>query len=103
MLVWRFAALSLGYSPAPVSSGYAEPPSPKQSWFAGLFNWKTALSYTLLSTESPQVSRFACRRMLEAVGVAVVVENADGVAILKCRVNELRGASFPPRSFEGRS
>ncbi|GAA5834744.1 hypothetical protein JCM11251_003651 [Rhodosporidiobolus azoricus] len=73
-------------------SGANDPASPKQSWFAGLFNWKS-LSYTLMSTDYAHPTRLECKRLLESMGVAVLVQNADGMAILKCRVSEKRDSS----------
>ncbi|GAA5843224.1 hypothetical protein JCM3766R1_006629 [Sporobolomyces carnicolor] len=73
-------------------SGANDPSSPKQSWFAGLFNWKS-LSYTLMSTDYAHPTRLECKRLLEAIGVSVVVQNADGMALLKCRASERRDSS----------
>ncbi|GAA6022405.1 hypothetical protein JCM11491_001580 [Sporobolomyces phaffii] len=73
-------------------SGANDPSSPKQSWFAGLFNWKS-LSYTLMSTDYAHPTRLECKRLLEAIGVSVVVQNADGLALLKCRASERRDSS----------
>ncbi|GAA6039873.1 hypothetical protein JCM8097_006773 [Rhodosporidiobolus ruineniae] len=74
-------------------SGANDPASPKQSWFAGLFDWKKNLSYTLMSTDYAHPTRLECKRLLEGMGVAVVVQNADGMAILKCRAHERRDSS----------
>ncbi|GAA5881260.1 hypothetical protein JCM3774_002867 [Rhodotorula dairenensis] len=73
-------------------SGANDSAVPKQSWFAGLFNWKS-LSYTLMSTDYAPTTRAECKRVLEEMGVAVVAQNADGMVILKCRVHERRDAS----------
>ncbi|BGP55155.1 serine/threonine-protein kinase gin4 [Rhodotorula sphaerocarpa] len=73
-------------------SGANDSAVPKQSWFAGLFNWKS-LSYTLMSTDYAHPTRMECKRLLEEMGAAVVVQNADGMGILKCRVHERRDAS----------
>ncbi|GAA5881930.1 hypothetical protein JCM16303_003472 [Sporobolomyces ruberrimus] len=73
-------------------SGANDPSSPKQSWFAGLFNWKS-LSYTLMSTDYAHPTRLECKRLLEAIGVSVVVQNAEGMALLKCRASERRDSS----------
>ena len=92
-----------------------DPSAPKQSWFAGLFNWKQLVShrarcrsflrrithisatclqnYTLMSTDNAHPTRLACKKLLENIGVQVVVQNADGMAVLKCRASELRGTS----------
>lgn len=50
-----------------------------------------------MSTDYAHPTRLECKRLLEEMGAAVVVQNADGMAILKCRVHERRGmlASFP--------
>ncbi|BGP15692.1 serine/threonine-protein kinase gin4 [Rhodosporidiobolus nylandii] len=76
-------------------SGREDPASPKQSWFAGLFNWKS-LSYTLMSTDYAHPTRLECKRLLEGLGVAVVVQNADGMAVLKCRASERRDSTGGP-------
>ncbi|GAA5855207.1 hypothetical protein JCM8547_008984 [Rhodosporidiobolus lusitaniae] len=73
-------------------SGANDPASPKQSWFAGLFNWKS-LSYTLMSTDFAHPTRLECKKLLEGMGVSVVVQNSDGMAILKCRASEKRDSS----------
>lgn len=94
-------------------SGANDSAVPKQSWFAGLFNWKSLVrfvslaltrqigklnrgslaqkSYTLMSTDYAHPTRMECKRLLEEMGAAVVVQNADGMGILKCRVHERRG------------
>jgi hypothetical protein len=51
-------------------------------------------SYTLMSTDFAHPTRLECKRLLESMGVSVVVQNADGMAILKCRASEKRGASL---------
>lgn len=50
-----------------------------------------------MSTDNAHPTRLACKKLLESMGVSVAVQNADGMAILKCRVHELRGA-LPPAS-----
>ncbi|GJN88930.1 hypothetical protein Rhopal_001901-T1 [Rhodotorula paludigena] len=84
---------TVSFAPIPSSrSGANDPTSPKQSWFAGLFNWKS-LSYTLMSTDFAHPTRLECKRLLEQLGVQVVVQNADGMAVLKCRATERRDSS----------
>lgn len=46
-----------------------------------------------MSTDNAHPTRLECKKLLENFGVIVVVQNADGMAILKCRASELRGAS----------
>ncbi|GAA6047066.1 hypothetical protein JCM3770_004179 [Rhodotorula araucariae] len=84
---------TVSFAPIPSSrSGANDPTSPKQSWFAGLFNWKS-LSYTLMSTDYAHPTRLECKRLLELIGVAVVVQNSEGMTLLKCRVSERRESS----------
>ncbi|SCV67531.1 BQ2448_5142 [Microbotryum intermedium] len=77
------SAPAVGFSPVVGISG-GSPSSPKQSWFAGLFHWKQ-LSYTLLSTEDTNSTRSMCKRILESIGVIVLLANEGGSSILKCR------------------
>lgn len=44
----------------------------------------------LLSYETVLTTRGECKRILESLGVKVVIENADGAGVLKCRTDELR-------------
>ncbi|KAE8231951.1 hypothetical protein CF326_g3020 [Tilletia indica] len=70
-------------------------PSPKQSWFTGLFNWKPA-SYTLYSTENLSATTTECRRLLNSFGVRTILEDAESdlrVAVLKCVSAEVRDPS----------
>jgi ribosomal protein L35AE/L33A len=50
-------------------------------------------TYTLLSVDNVVATRSECKRILENLGVFIVLENADGNTILKCRVEELFGAT----------
>ncbi|KAK4056001.1 serine/threonine-protein kinase gin4 [Microbotryomycetes sp. JL221] len=84
---------TVSFSSNPPTSYNTGPASPKHSWFAGLFNWKSALTYTLMSTESIATSRQECLKLLSGMGVNVVVQNSDGMTILKCRVYELRDSN----------
>lgn len=73
--------------PTPVF-GSPDPNAPRQSWFAGLFNWRQ-LSYTLQSVESVTNTQYSCKRILESLGVTVILENKRGVLVLKCHVQQL--------------
>ncbi|KAK4686621.1 serine/threonine-protein kinase HSL1, negative regulator of Swe1 kinase, partial [Tremellales sp. Uapishka_1] len=77
------------------------PPSPliigasqesKQSWFSNLFSWKPAI-FTLISADDCASSRAECIKLLESFGAAVILEDADGWGILKCRVDDIRDVS----------
>ena len=43
------------------------------------------------STDRIEVTRAECKRLLESFGVRVVLENADGSATLRCKVDEQQG------------
>jgi hypothetical protein len=53
-----------------------------------------------MSTDYAHPTRLECKRLLEAIGVSVVVQNADGMALLKCRASERRGEHCESFEFE---
>ena len=63
--------------------------TPKRSWFGGFFRFGPA-SHQLLSTQDVSVTRSECRRILEEMGVMVTLVQAEGMGILKCRLEETR-------------
>ncbi|EPQ31486.1 uncharacterized protein PFL1_00821 [Pseudozyma flocculosa PF-1] len=93
--------LDIGSSNAYVSSAPSPNPStapstpatpsmtPKNSWFAGLFNWKPA-THTLMSTENFSETLVETSRLLQSYGVRVVLEDSEHHGTLKCTVNEYR-------------
>ncbi|KZP01684.1 Pkinase-domain-containing protein [Calocera viscosa TUFC12733] len=68
---------------------YSQVNAPKRPWFNNLFNFK-APQYELLSRYNMAVSRDECRKMLQNLGVTVLLQNADGPGVLKCRLDEIR-------------
>ncbi|OCF36519.1 CAMK/CAMKL/GIN4 protein kinase [Kwoniella heveanensis BCC8398] len=83
--------------------GGSAPPSPllvgssnevKTSWFSNLFSWKPA-TFTLISADDCASSRAECIKLLESFGASVILEDADGWGVLKCRVDEIRGITIP--------
>ncbi|KAK7012265.1 CAMK/CAMKL/GIN4 protein kinase [Favolaschia claudopus] len=63
--------------------------SPKRAWFENVFSFKP-ITYTLPSTRDFYTTRNECRRLLMAMDVRVVLEDSDGLGILKCRLDESR-------------
>lgn len=63
--------------------------APKRSWFGGFFRLGPA-SYQLLSTQDAQVTRSECQRILEEMGVTATLIQAEGMGILKCRLEETK-------------
>ena len=49
--------------------------------------------FTLISADDCASSRAECIKLLESFGASVILEDADGWGVLKCRVEEIRGAS----------
>ena len=58
------------------------------TWFGNLFKLKP-VSASLLSVHDPHTSREECQRILHGLGVRVVLIHADGLGILKCRLDEV--------------
>lgn len=63
--------------------------SPKQSWFAGLFNWKPA-TCTLMSIENFSTTHAEAKRLLQSCGARVFVEDSENTGTLKCSLAEVR-------------
>ncbi|KAJ7252710.1 kinase-like domain-containing protein [Mycena haematopus] len=68
---------------SPISS------SPKRTWLENVFSFKP-IAYTLSSTRDFYTTRNECRRLLMAFDVRVVLEDSEGLAVLKCRLDEGR-------------
>ncbi|KAK7686239.1 hypothetical protein QCA50_010459 [Cerrena zonata] len=64
-------------------------PSPKRSWLNNIFGFRPP-SYQLLSAEDIHVSRLECKVILEEMGLGVVLTQAEGMGVLKCRLDESR-------------
>jgi serine/threonine-protein kinase HSL1 (negative regulator of Swe1 kinase) len=47
--------------------------------------------FTLISADDCASSRTECIKLLESFGASVILEDADGWGVLKCRVEEIRG------------
>jgi len=63
----------------------ASPLSP--TWFGNLFKLKP-VSFSLLSVHDPHTSREECKRILHELGVRPLLTHADGLGVLKCRLDE---------------
>jgi hypothetical protein len=68
---------------SPVSS------SPKRSWFGNVFSFKP-VTYTLFSKHDVRTTRNECRRLLMGMEVHVVLEDSEGLGVLKCYLDEAR-------------
>ncbi|KAJ7449622.1 Pkinase-domain-containing protein [Mycena latifolia] len=63
--------------------------SPKRTWLGNVFSFKP-ITYTLSSTRDVHTTRNECRRLLMGMDVRVVLEDSEGLGVLKCRLDEVR-------------
>ena len=81
-------------TPPGVPSILSSPVGEFKGWFSNLFNWR-AHTYVLCSTNNLVSTRTETTRILEQLGIAVVLEDPEGVhsqgnaMILRCRTNEV--------------
>ncbi|KAF8216401.1 kinase-like domain-containing protein [Mycena galopus ATCC 62051] len=68
---------------SPISS------SPKRTWLENVFSFKP-ITYTLPSARDFYTTRNECRRLLMGMNVRVVLEDSEGLGVLKCRLDEGR-------------
>ncbi|KAJ7155501.1 kinase-like domain-containing protein [Mycena crocata] len=66
--------------------------SPKRTWLGNVFSFKP-ISYTLSSMRDVYTTRNECRRLLMGMEVRVVLEDSEGLGVLKCRLDEVRDPS----------
>ncbi|CAK5267567.1 unnamed protein product, partial [Mycena citricolor] len=63
--------------------------SPKRTWFGHVFKFKP-VTCSLESVHEFHVTKNECRRVLMGMDVRVVLEDADGGSVLRCRFDEFR-------------
>ncbi|KAJ7180576.1 kinase-like domain-containing protein [Mycena filopes] len=63
--------------------------SPKRTWLGNVFSFKP-ITYTLSSARDVYTTRNECRRLLMGMDVRVVLEDSEGLGVLKCRLEETR-------------
>lgn len=64
------------------------PVSPK-TWLSSMFRFKSS-TFTLLSTYDAHTTRNECRRLLMTMDVSVMLQDAEGLGVLKCRLDEFK-------------
>ena len=80
-----------------VGSGISSPGStlpspsslPKRTWFDSVFRIKPA-THRIFSSHDAQTARSECRRMLMGLGAHVMLTQAEGLGVLKCRMDEVQ-------------
>ncbi|KAJ3881272.1 Pkinase-domain-containing protein [Lentinula edodes] len=75
------------------SSPFLSPMSTGSAWFTNVFKFSRPEVFTLHSTHSVHVTRNECRRLLMAMDVRVILEDAEGLGILKCKLSEVRDSN----------
>lgn len=70
---------------------------PRRTWLGNLFRFKPA-SFQLVSTQDAAFTRQECREILEGMGLHVVLTQAEGMGVLKCRLEQSRDPAglMPP-------
>lgn len=63
--------------------------TPKRNWLGNMFRLGPA-TYMLYSMQDSHTTRNECKRILEDMGVAVMLLQSDGMGTLKCRLEELK-------------
>jgi serine/threonine protein kinase len=76
-------------SPAFSEGSFTLPSTPRRSWFGDVFKFKPT-SFILLSVHDAYTSREECRRVLVGLGIRVTLAHADGLGVLKCKLDEVR-------------
>ncbi|THH14632.1 hypothetical protein EW146_g5724 [Bondarzewia mesenterica] len=75
-------------SSSPTTSDVSSLPSPlSPTWFGNLFKLR-AVSFSLLSVHDADTTREECRRLLNNMGVRMVLTQAEGLGVLKCKTDE---------------
>lgn len=80
--------------PTPTMSSHASA-GPKQSWFAGLFNWK-AVSYHLSSHEGFVATQVEVRRLLLSLGAGskCFIEDSEALGAWRCSMKDSNGKTL---------
>lgn len=76
-------------SPSPLSPLSS---SPKRRWLGHVFRFKPT-SFSLLSMHDIQTARNGCRRLLMGMNVRVMLEDSEGLGVLRCRLEEVKDPS----------
>ena len=74
-------------TPSPSEGDNPPPVSPKRSWLTNIFKFR-ATNHWLLSTQDVYSTRNECRRLMMEMGAQVILQDPEGLGILKCRLDE---------------
>ncbi|MBW0578059.1 hypothetical protein O181_117774, partial [Austropuccinia psidii MF-1] len=87
---------------SPASSAFSDDStlmSPKVSWFANIFPWKTT-SFRLMSRKSCTESRAQAKLFLEELGCLALVEKLETTVVLRCKYDDHLGETARPIKFK---
>ena len=73
--------------PSPSEGDNSPPVSPKRSWLTNIFKFR-ATNHWLLSTQDVYSTRNECRRLMMEMGAQVILQDPEGLGVLKCRFDE---------------
>lgn len=68
-------------------------PGPKQSWFAGLFNWKP-MTLSLSSYEGFVATQVETKRLLFTSGAKVFIEDSEALGAWRCSLKDNNGKTL---------
>lgn len=83
---------SMGSSSVPGTPSMASP-GPKQSWFAGLFNWKP-MTLSLSSYEGFVATQMETKRLLLTSGAKVFIEDSEALGAWRCSLKDNNGKTL---------
>ncbi|KAH8104005.1 kinase-like domain-containing protein [Cristinia sonorae] len=82
-------ASSSAFSVSDGGSSFVFSSVPRRTWLGNLFRFKPA-SFQLVSTQDAAYTRQECREILESLGLTVVLTQAEGMGVLKCKLEDSR-------------
>ncbi|MBW0557199.1 hypothetical protein O181_096914, partial [Austropuccinia psidii MF-1] len=87
---------------SPASSAFSDDStlmSPKVSWFANFFPWKTT-SFRLMSRKNCTESRAQTKNFLEELGCLASAEKLETTVVLRCKYDDRTGETGRPIKFK---
>lgn len=94
---------SSAFSVSDAGNSFTLATAPKRSrWLGNLFKFKPA-TYQLVSNQDVYRTRYECRRLLENMGLTVLLTQAEGMGVLKCSLpdSKLRDSSGTVTTIKG--
>ncbi|KAI0343257.1 Pkinase-domain-containing protein [Trametopsis cervina] len=80
---------SSDFSARTEGSSYFYSTMPRRNWLGNIFRFGPT-AYQLLSTQDVAITRRECRKLLETMGVSVMLIQTEGMGVLKCKLPEAK-------------